>query len=90
MMLTKREIFGENFGGAEIFGTRSLLGFIYKGAACTAIGVCVPHNTSINNITLYTNTNRRGDNNPLDARGERAKCRLEIHNNPDSPTFRLT
>lgn len=61
----------------KYFGTRSLLGFIYKGAACTAIGVCVPHNISINNITLYTNTNRRGDNNPLGTRGERARCRSE-------------
>lgn len=67
-------------GGSDIFGTRSLLGFIYKGAACTAIGVRVSHNTSINNVTLYTNTNRRGDNNPLGARRERAKCRSEILN----------
>jgi len=36
-MRDQGEIF-EN-GGTEIFGTRSLLGFIYKGAACTAIGM---------------------------------------------------
>lgn len=75
----------------KIFGTRSLLGFIYKGAACTAIGVCVPHNISINNITLYTNTNRRGDNNPLGARGERARRRSERSStDPNSSTSRCS
>jgi len=46
--------------------------------------VCVLHNTSINNITLYTlNASRRGDNNSCGRScGERAKRRSTL---PDPP-----